>query len=141
METIGKRLARARLALGYNHEDFGELTGVPVSTLKKYEGAHREPGSEALRLIAKAGIDLHWLVTGQGEMLRTGGEKVFEAVQINEPALAAILAAVEYAKPDMSASERVAQAVQAYVVSLREGLITSAGPGLNAPSTPRKKAS
>lgn len=49
--------------------EFGTATGIPVSTLKKYESNHSTPGGEAIQSIAGVGINVHWLVTGEGPML------------------------------------------------------------------------
>ncbi len=68
-DTIGKRLSAARRAIGLSIDEFGAQTGIPVSTLKKYESGHRVPGGDAIQAITKAGINAHWLVTGEGPML------------------------------------------------------------------------
>ncbi len=51
-------------------EIFSERTGIPVSTLKKYEAGRSTPGGEAIQALASAGINVHWLVTGEGDMSR-----------------------------------------------------------------------
>jgi transcriptional regulator with XRE-family HTH domain len=137
-DSIGTRLADARKQLNLTQGEFSETTGVPLSTLKKYEGSHSEPGAEALSMIAKARINLHWLVTGKGEPLikeaDAGGKHGTQMpVEINVEALAAIMAAVEFANPKASPPERAAVAAHAYATSIREGLITSTGPGQRAP--------
>lgn len=67
--SIGFRLGSARRTIGISIEDFSELTDIPVSTLKKYESDNRIPGGEAIQSVAKTGINLHWLLTGEGPML------------------------------------------------------------------------
>lgn len=52
-----------------NVTKFGATTGIPVSTLKKYESDNSTPGGEAIQSIVKAGINAHWLLTGHGSML------------------------------------------------------------------------
>ena len=49
----------------------GLKTGIPLSTIKKYEGSHSEPGAGALAQLAKVDINPYWLVSGQGPMLLT----------------------------------------------------------------------
>lgn len=138
-DSIGTRLAAGRKLLKMTQGEFVEASGVPLSSLKKYEGSHSEPGSDALAMIGKAGIDVHWLVTGDGEPLiaarsaaRSGGPVL---VEINAEALAAIMAAVEFTNPKASPPERAAIAAQAYVASVREGLITPKGQGARAPKS------
>ena len=60
----------ARRELRLSLAEFVSITGIPESTLKKYEAGQIKPGAEAFQLIAKANINIHWLVTGEGEMLR-----------------------------------------------------------------------
>ena len=66
--TIGNRIAKARLQSSTSIDAFSNRTGIPVSTLKKYESGHRVPGGEALQAIAEIGINAHWLLTGDGRM-------------------------------------------------------------------------
>ena len=47
---------------------FAEATGVHLSAIRKYEGRHSVPSGESLLAIASTGVDLHWLLTGEGEM-------------------------------------------------------------------------
>ena len=47
---------------------FAEVTGVHLSAIRKYEGRHSLPSGESLLAIAGTGVDLHWLVTGEGDM-------------------------------------------------------------------------
>ena len=70
--TIGARLGDARRELRLSLAEFISITGIPESTLKKYESGHIKPGAEAFQLIAKANINTHWLITGEGEMLLYG---------------------------------------------------------------------
>ena len=47
---------------------FAEATGIHLSALRKYEGRHSWPSGESLLAIAGTGVDLHWLMTGKGDM-------------------------------------------------------------------------
>ena len=47
---------------------FAEATGVHLSAIRKYEGRHSVPSGESLLAIASTGVDLHWLLTGKGDM-------------------------------------------------------------------------
>lgn len=68
--TIGDRLVRARTQLGLTQEEMSVKSGIPLSTLKKYEGDDRTPGGEALAALANAGIDITELLTGNDEVKR-----------------------------------------------------------------------
>ena len=63
---LGRRLARLRKELGLDVEGMSQRTGIPVSTLKKYEAGLRAPGSRALQALSGTGVDLNWLLTGEG---------------------------------------------------------------------------
>jgi phage repressor protein C with HTH and peptisase S24 domain len=69
IQLVSSRLGSYRQSLGDSFEQFSERTGLPVSTLKKYEGGHRAPGSDAIYSLAQSGVNVHWLITGQGPML------------------------------------------------------------------------
>ncbi len=47
---------------------FAEATGVHLSAIRKYGGRHSVPSGESLLAIASTGVDLHWLLTGEGDM-------------------------------------------------------------------------
>jgi len=70
--VLGTRLAQARVQIGVSLAQFGRMTGIPVSSLKKYERGSSVPGGMALRAMAGAGINLNWLLTGEGPMLQSG---------------------------------------------------------------------
>lgn len=69
MPSLGSRLKALRQALGRTQAEMSAATGIPLPTLKKYEGSDREPGAEALAAMARTGVNLHWLLTGKGTML------------------------------------------------------------------------
>jgi hypothetical protein len=39
-----------------------------LSAIRKYENRNSVPSSESLLAIASTGVDLHWLLTGEGDM-------------------------------------------------------------------------
>ena len=51
--------------------DFAEQTGIAYRTMQGYIGGEREPNAEGMSGIAKAGVNLNWLVSGEGEMFQT----------------------------------------------------------------------
>ncbi len=54
--------------MGLTQEQFAALAGMPKRTLVGYENAEREPGSSSLAAIARTGVNMTWLLTGEGEM-------------------------------------------------------------------------
>ena len=51
-----------------NQEQFAQASGLHLSAIRKYEGRHSVPSAESLLAIASTGVDLHWLLTGDGDM-------------------------------------------------------------------------
>ena len=74
MNSIAERLRYAREKMGIGQVDAASKFGIPVSSYRKYESGPSEPGSEAMAGITRAGINVHWLLTGEGEMLRSDAQ-------------------------------------------------------------------
>lgn len=64
-ESLGQRLTFVRGR--QNLAQFAKRTGVHKNTLARYESGERSPDSNFLAVIAHLGINLHWLITGQGQ--------------------------------------------------------------------------
>ncbi|MCU0757156.1 MAG: helix-turn-helix transcriptional regulator [Xanthomonadales bacterium] len=82
---VANRIKAWRQALGLTQEQFAALASMPKRTLVGYENDEREPGAAALALLARTGVNVNWLLTGEGEMRSTPA--------LAEPAPAAYLAA------------------------------------------------
>jgi transcriptional regulator with XRE-family HTH domain len=65
---IGTRLREWRHALGLTQSGMADRVGVHIGVLKKYEQGLNVPGGEALAAIARTGVNMTWLLTGEGEM-------------------------------------------------------------------------
>jgi len=66
---IGARLRSARETMNLTREQFAELTGMKLPSLRDYELCNRIPGGAAIASFARAGVNANWLLTGEGEML------------------------------------------------------------------------
>lgn len=65
-----------RSLLGMTQQDLAGRLGVAMSTYHRYASGERTTiKSEQLRVLAEMGVDLTWLVTGEGEALRPGAER------------------------------------------------------------------
>ena len=62
---IGARLKSERLRLGLTQTMLGAAGGVEVNAQGRYEAGARTPRADYLALIAKVGVDVLYVVTGQ----------------------------------------------------------------------------
>lgn len=67
---ISERLRQICEAKNWKIKDFAEQTGIAYRTLQGYVGGEREPNAEGMAAIAKAGVNLNWLVSGEGAMFQ-----------------------------------------------------------------------
>lgn len=64
-KIIGKRIQKARTALGLTQEALSEKVGVSTNYLSKIEGGHEKPNLEMLgKISAAADISIETLITG-----------------------------------------------------------------------------
>ena len=89
MSDLAVRLKTWRHALGLTQDEFARRSGLPKRTIVGYENSEREPGAAALAAIAKTGVNMTWLLTGEGEMLPPKQEKT-ESHQIDGVSLDAL---------------------------------------------------
>ncbi|MGI5090757.1 helix-turn-helix transcriptional regulator [Treponema sp. OMZ 805] len=68
-KNIGKRLKIVRIKLGFKTQSmFAERLGISQNALSKYESGTTELSDELKIKISRFGINIHWLVTGEGEI-------------------------------------------------------------------------
>ncbi|MDD2331500.1 MAG: XRE family transcriptional regulator [Candidatus Cloacimonetes bacterium] len=66
---IGERFKKARKALRLKQSELGEELDVNASAICQYETNRIKPSIDTMILFAeKYGVNLHWLITGQGNM-------------------------------------------------------------------------
>lgn len=70
-KAVAARLKQVRSALKMTQIELCEVSGMPLPSLKNYEGAKQIPGGTAQANLSKAGINTSWLMTGEGPMLLT----------------------------------------------------------------------
>lgn len=78
LDTIGNRIKAWRTHLGKTQVAFSELTGISLGVLKKYEANYNIPGGEALTVLSNTGVNVNWLLTGEGEMVATNNQQTSE---------------------------------------------------------------
>ena len=72
---ISERLRQVCEAKNWKITDFAEQAGIAYRTMQGYIGGEREPNAEGMTGIAKAGVNLNWLVSGEGEIFQTVMQK------------------------------------------------------------------
>ena len=66
---LGKRIKEAREFLKIGQKEFAEKIGIIYQTLSKYERNEIKPTTEILTKLAEIhGININWLLTGNGDM-------------------------------------------------------------------------
>lgn len=77
---LGKRLREVRLALGDPlRDDAARKLGVSKSSIANYERGERVPDASVLETYRrKYGVDINWLLTGDGKMFQRGFNSVSE---------------------------------------------------------------
>ena len=82
---IGERIKLVREQQKLSQKAFAEKCGdIPSTTISKYEQGLIKPSAEILSKMGYIGININWLLTGEGEMMRGKGEAeevVSEAVE------------------------------------------------------------
>lgn len=64
MTNFNERLKEERKRLGLNQTDFAALANVGQIAQVNYENGKRNPDSKYLQAIAKAGVDVQYILTG-----------------------------------------------------------------------------
>ena len=72
---ISERLRQVCEAKNWKITDFAEQAGIAYRTMQGYIGGEREPNAEGMSGIDKAGVNLNWLVSGEGEMFQSDIQK------------------------------------------------------------------
>lgn len=70
--NVGARLKTWRAEAQLTQDRLAQTTGVPLQSIKGYESGTRLPGAEALAAIAATGVNLNWLLTGEGPTRAAG---------------------------------------------------------------------
>lgn len=139
VHTIGSRLRAWRKSLGLKQDEAPSRFGVPPSSYQKYELNLSAPGAEALARFVAAGLNVNWLLAGDGPMLladltpRLSAQESVTAYRgaptINVDALAAIIEGALKAAPGAPMGQIARHSVEFYVRCIEDGLITPDGVG------------
>lgn len=70
--SISKRICLIVEHFGGGIRYFSEHSGIAYRSVQNYMRGEREPNSDAYLKFAQLGININWLLTGQGEMFIGG---------------------------------------------------------------------
>lgn len=104
--SIAARLRLLRHRLGFaRRSDMAAHLGLPSSTYSAYEGENGPPKVEWLLELAHRGVNLNWLLTGDGEMLLVSPDTVTaNAAMIPLPTTGGPAAPSPHPKPEPEAT-------------------------------------
>lgn len=73
MDTIGKRLARARKESGMSQPELARIAGVSAGAVGNIEAGTRSGSARVVEALARAlGVSVRWLVDGDGPREQVG---------------------------------------------------------------------
>lgn len=72
-QQLGARLATVRNYFGHSQGTMATVLGIALPTLKGYERGRGSPSCVVLSVLASMGINIHWLVSGIGNMQSAQG--------------------------------------------------------------------
>lgn len=67
--SLGGRIREGRKQLGLTQATLAQQTGIPLPSLKNYELGHRQPNVQALERLLDVGINVNWILKGEGPIL------------------------------------------------------------------------
>ncbi|MBP1317784.1 helix-turn-helix transcriptional regulator [Herbaspirillum sp. 1130] len=101
LTSFGARLREERLRLGFNQTDFAEIGGVQKDGQVKYEAGKREPGIGYIALLAQAGVDVGFLISGLVSTAATDDEMelLFYYRQLDTKSKSSVLGLADSLRP------------------------------------------
>jgi len=78
MSQIAERLKIFRTHLGLSQKNLSPKLGISQQSYAKYELGITEPSCDTFGLLANMGLNIHWLITGIGDMLGQGRDDTRE---------------------------------------------------------------
>ena len=98
--VVGPRLKAAREASGMTLRELSKTTGYALTTLNSVENGHDRPSPRLLNKVRETlKMNLHYLATGEGEILENDLDKVESAIRAIVRNLNQEMVALKCAKP------------------------------------------
>ena len=126
---LSDRLRRFRESLRLTQAQMAVALGGSTPGYKNNEQGLALPNTKMLIALREQGLNVDWLLSGEGPMLRAELERRV-APKINEEALIkAFEVMVQTAKPDETPRQTARKAVEFYMYLIEKGMITPEGVG------------
>ncbi|MBF0603742.1 MAG: helix-turn-helix domain-containing protein [Nitrospirae bacterium] len=106
------RMKRVRSYLGVTQKIMSDKLGLGVSTWQQYELGKSLPGTETLQKLAKLGFDVHWILTGEGSMLRNSDHAFKEDPPTPDILTPDMIFQMSLALENFLAEEKLAKAIR-----------------------------
>lgn len=81
---LAERLKQARESLGSTQKEIATKVSVSVQMWRAYESGKSVPGGNVLEALARHGLNVNWLLTGEGEMMRHDEQESSDTTQIHQ---------------------------------------------------------
>lgn len=88
---ISDRLKEIRLSLEYTQTRMGEAVGGKLRSWQEYESGTRMPGGSVFAGLARLGVNVNWILTGEGPQMRTAAQTPGEAAAVDIELLGELL--------------------------------------------------
>ena len=125
MTELTERLRSIRSRLGLSQDGMSERFGLGVGGWKRLEKEGRTPKDDVLAALFAAGINLNWLLTGDGQMLRNAPPSA--SPPLNEQLLAETLELIDdwlvANRRAMTASRKAQVAASIYALALEDAAV------------------
>lgn len=82
--TLGARLEQYRTCLEFSQRGLAKKLGISLGGLQSYESGKSVPGGNVLEALARHGLNVNWLLTGEGEMMRHDEQESSDTTQIHQ---------------------------------------------------------
>ncbi|MGL4486488.1 MAG: XRE family transcriptional regulator [Yersinia sp. (in: enterobacteria)] len=136
--NIGERLRKERERLGLSQLAFGELGGVKKLAQLNYEKGDRYPDAQYLAALARFGVDVQYVVTGDYSVSSMPQDEA-RLVELYRAAPIVVKAAVLSALTNGSSEERAEQVIHGDVLgNVIKGNVTMGAGSIMNKNTKRK---
>ena len=136
--SIGERLKEERERLGLSQLAFGELGGVKKLAQLNYEKGDRYPDAQYLAALARFGVDVQYVVTGDRSVSSMPQDEA-RLIELYRAAPVVVKAAVLSALTNGSSQERAEQVIQGDVLgNVIKGNVTIGAGAVMNKNTKRK---